>query len=101
MFGMGREDAVERLNAVLRSFASVRLDGEGACLSIRASAGVAGERRDGVCFELLYRAADEALRGAKASGHRLLPAGTSQKRGSGGIDIAIVEDDEVLAELFR
>ena len=102
MFGMGREDAVERLNAVLRSFASVRLDIEGASLSIRASAGVAQHRRDGVGFELLYRAADEALRTAKASGRgRVLPAGTSQSRGSGGIDIAIVEDDEVLAELFR
>jgi diguanylate cyclase (GGDEF)-like protein len=96
MFGMGREDAVERLNAVLRSFACVRLDIEGASLSIRASAGVAQHRRDGVGFELLYRAADEALRTAKASGRgRVLPASASQSRESGGIDIAIVEDDEV------
>jgi len=76
MLGMRREDAVERLGGVLRSFRAIALEVGGELVTVTASAGVAQHDRDGVGFEALYRAADGALRVAKASGRdRVLPAG--------------------------
>lgn len=101
MLGMRREDAVERLRGVLHDFAATQDDQEGGSATVSSSAGVAEHRRDGLGFEALYRTADAALRVAKVSGAgHVLPAGESRSS-AGGVDIAIVEDDEVLAELLR
>jgi diguanylate cyclase (GGDEF)-like protein len=102
MLGMRREDAVERLGEVLETFGGTPQDVDGALVTVGASAGVAEHKRDGVGFEALYRAADAALRVAKASGRgRVLPAGALPPAVTDAVDIAVVEDDEVLAELLR
>ena len=76
MLGMRREDAVERLSSVLLSFRDTPQEIGGELVTVAASGGVAQHGRDGVGFEALYRAADGALRVAKASGRGLvLPAG--------------------------
>lgn len=81
MLGMCREDAVQRLGGVLQSFRRTSHDMGGEIFTVGASAGVAQHNRDGVGFEALYRAADRALRVAKASGRgRVLPADTHQRR---------------------
>jgi diguanylate cyclase (GGDEF)-like protein len=101
MLGMRREDAVHRLEAVLAALAGTDQQVEGHVLRVGASAGVAEYGRDGDDFEQLYRAADGALRRAKLSGRgRVVAAGTPQS-GDQEVDVAIVEDDEILAELLR
>jgi diguanylate cyclase (GGDEF)-like protein len=102
MLGMRREDAVERLARVLDAFAATPQHVQGESVTVAASAGVAEHKRDGVGFESLYQAADRALRVAKVSGRgRVLPAGVDRSAETNDIDIAIVEDDEILAELLR
>jgi CheY-like chemotaxis protein len=93
---------VERLDSVLRSFRGTPQEVSGELLTVAASAGVAEHNRDGVGFEALYRAADGALRVAKASGRaRVLPAGSRMPRATGEVDTAVAEDGEVLAELLK
>ena len=102
MLGMRREDAVERLGTVLQTFRLTPQDVDGELLTIGASAGVAEHNRDGVGFEALYRAADGALRVAKASGRaRVLPAGAQMPADLGEPDTAVEEDGTVLAELLK
>jgi diguanylate cyclase (GGDEF)-like protein len=102
MLGMRREDAVERLSTVLTGFADTVLEVDNQQLRVGASAGVAQDGVDGSGFEELYRAADAALRVAKTSGRgRVLPAGASAVDQVEAVDVAIVEDDEILAELLR
>jgi PleD family two-component response regulator len=102
MLGMRREDAVERLARVLDAFAAAPQHVQGERVTVAASAGVAEHNRDGVGFESLYQAADRALRVAKVSGRgRVLPAGVDRSADTDEVDIAIVEDDETLAELLR
>ena len=102
MLGMRREDAVERLGGVLQSFRDTPQEMGGELVTVAASAGVAQHDRDGVGFEALYRAADGALRVAKASGRgRVLPAGAHLPRDADEADAAVVDDGEALAELLR
>ena len=102
MLGMRREDAVNRLAGVLQSFRDIPQEISGELLTVAASAGVAQHNRDGVGFEALYRAADGALRAAKASGRgRVLPAGPDLPRDAVDADAAIVGNGEVLVELLR
>jgi diguanylate cyclase (GGDEF)-like protein len=99
MLGMRREDAVERLSSVLLSFRDTPQEIGGELVTVAASGGVAQHGRDGVGFEELYRAADGALRVAKASGRGLvLPAGAQPPRDT---DPEGAGDGEVLAELLR
>lgn len=104
MLGMSRGAAVERLREVL---GQLRLDGveldTGRRLSVGVSAGVAQYRDDGTTFAALYRAADQALRSAKAGGRgQVLPAGEVLPGvPQGAVDVAIVEDDDILAEVLR
>jgi len=84
MLGMGREDAVTRLTAVLQALADTTQDVDGQRVIVAASAGVAEQGRDGTGFEELYRAADDALRLAKVSGRgRVVPAGAAPPAGPG------------------
>ena len=102
MLGMRREDAVERLDSVLRSFRAVPLEVGRELLTIGASAGVAQHDRDGLGFEALYRLADGALRVAKASGRgRVLPAGAHLPRDAGEPAAGTVDDGQALAERVR
>jgi len=103
MHGMPGHDALPRLSAILTEFRDVGVDiGDGLLLNVGASAGVAEHGCDGRGFAELYRAADAALLAAKASGRgRVLAAGRVSEAGSLHVDVAIVDDDEVLAELLR
>jgi len=98
MLGMGREEAVTRLAGVLQAFTDTPQNVDGERVSVGASAGVAEQDRDGSGFEELYRAADDALRVAKATGRgRVVPAGAAPPAGPApelGHD-AIVEDGPV------
>jgi hypothetical protein len=100
MLGMRREDAVERLSSVLLSFRDTPQEIGGELVTVAASGGVAQHGRDGVGFAALYRAADGALRVAKASGRgRVLPAG-AQPTPDAEPDLAAVGDG-ALAERLR
>jgi diguanylate cyclase (GGDEF)-like protein len=101
MLGMRREDAVERLSSVLSSFRDTPQEIGGELVTVAASGGVAQHGRDGVGFEALYRAADGALRVAKASGRgQVLPAGAQLPRDAEP-EVTVAGDGEVLAERLR
>ena len=101
MLGMRRGDAVQRLSAVLRSLAKQEMTIDEHRVLVGASAGVAEYRQDGVEFEALYRAADAALRVAKAAGRGLVLSAGAEAPDRREVDVAIVDDDEVLGELLR
>jgi diguanylate cyclase (GGDEF)-like protein len=101
MLGMRRDDAVQRLSAVLGALARHEMSIDEHRVLVGASAGVAEYQRDGVEFEALYRAADAALRVAKAAGRGLVLSAGAQAPDRREVDVAIVEDDEVLGELLR
>lgn len=101
MLGMRREDAVQRLGAILAALAGTEQQVEGHVLRVGACAGIAEYGRDGDDFEQLYRAADGALRRAKMSGRGRVVAAGAPWSGGEEVDVAIVEDDEILAELLR
>jgi diguanylate cyclase (GGDEF)-like protein len=101
MLGMRPEDAVQRLSAVLRSLARHEMAIDEHRVVVGASAGVAEYQRDGVDFEALYRAADAALRVAKAAGRGMVLSARAEPPDRREVDVAIVEDDEVLGELLQ
>lgn len=101
MLGIRRDDAVQRLTVVLMSLAGKEMVIDGQPVMIGASAGVAEYRQDGVDFEALYRAADTALRVAKAAGRGIVLGAGAPAPERREVDVAIVEDDEVLGELLR
>jgi diguanylate cyclase (GGDEF)-like protein len=101
MLGIRRDDAVQRLSVVLTSLAGKEMVIDGQRVMIGASAGVAEYRKDGLDFEALYRAADTALRVAKAAGRGIVLAAGAPAPERREVDVAIVEDDEVLGELLR
>ena len=100
MYGMSREDGVQRVAEALEAMRREDFRPEGITSPVTFSAGVAQFPEDGVDLRGLYRAADEALYTAKAAGRdRVLPAGrTRGPRGS--VDVVVVEDDDALAELL-
>jgi CheY-like chemotaxis protein len=103
MLGMRRWEGVDRVAEVLAAFhnAGVDIGGE-VWVNVSASAGVAEHRHDGIGFAELYRAADAALLAAKASGRGgVLAAGNASSDELRHVDVVIVEDDDVLAELLR
>lgn len=104
LYGMTRADGVRRvvdsLHAVCNE-AMVAPDGQSFRVSF--SAGVSEYKLDGVALGELYRRADEILYVAKALGRgRVLPAGQQPEiiAEDTSVDIMLVEDDDIVAELL-
>lgn len=104
LYGMTRADGVRRVSdllAAVRDEALVTPDGQS--FGVSFSGGVSEYKFDGDGLRDLYQRADEALYVAKALGReRVLPAGQQPElRGDGpSVDVVVVEDDDVVAELL-
>ena len=100
MFGMTRGDGVERLAQVLEELRAQRFsDGQGGWFGVTFSGGIAQYPDDGADLRSLYRAADSAVRRAKAAGgDRVVPVGWSTEGWT--TDVVLVEDDEALAAIL-
>ena len=83
MYGMSKEDGVQRLAELLEGFRGERFAaGDGGHFSTSFSAGVAQYPEDGTDLQSLYKAADVAVQQAKAAGRDRCfpPAGTPTAR---------------------
>jgi diguanylate cyclase (GGDEF)-like protein len=101
MYGMSRQDGVQRVAEALEAFRQEDFGPHGVLLALSFSAGVAEYPEDGAGLHALYRAADGALYQAKAAGRdRVLPVGWQPARAAGSVDVVVVEDDPLLAELL-
>jgi diguanylate cyclase (GGDEF)-like protein len=101
MYGMTRNNGVQRLAEVLEAFRQEEFDAEGRRFHVTFSAGIAQYPNDGSDLQQLYRVADEALYKAKSSGRdRVLPAGWRETEGEEAADIVVVDDDAALSELL-
>jgi len=100
MYGMTTVDARQRLGDFVELVRGQRFH-QGR-IAITLSAGVAQYPADGAGVEQLYRAADTAVRAAKAEGRdRVVPAGRGPQDGPAVVDVVIVEDDVVLGRLLE
>jgi diguanylate cyclase (GGDEF)-like protein len=111
MYDTSREDAVRRVAELLEAFrAETFFVDDGSPFTAAFSAGVAQYPEDGADVESVYRSADRALYRAKSEGRgRVRPAGGSPTGTAAAgatvvaatvVDVALVEDDEVLAPLI-
>jgi diguanylate cyclase (GGDEF)-like protein len=104
MYGMEKDDGVQRLAAALertREEAFFGPDGTG--FHVTFSGGVSQFPPDGAELQALYLAADAALYQAKAAGRdRVLPAGWTPDHPEAAevLDVLLVEDDDALARLL-
>lgn len=102
MLGLRREEGAARLEGVLAALRDTVHHLEGHTLQVSASAGVAQYGVDGAGLEAVHRAAKAALRAAKTAGRgAAVPSGLADAWDGESVDVAIVEDDEILAELLR
>jgi diguanylate cyclase (GGDEF)-like protein len=104
MYGMDKDDAVQRLEAVLEQLRAEPFEMAGAePLRVSFSAGIAQFPVDGADLPALYRVADATLYQAKEAGRsRVLPAGWTPERPdpAAQVDVVVVEDDPALARLL-
>lgn len=106
MYGMTRDDGVQRVAELLEKWRQeVFTPAAGTPFTLSFSAGVAQYAVDGTDVESLYRSADLALYQAKAQGRdRVVAAGSDHPDptdlGVSVVDVALVEDDEVIATLI-
>ena len=104
MYGMTKEDGVERLSQLLESMRrEVFTDTGGIQYQVSCSAGVAEYPANGIDLPALSRSAHQALTQAKSQGPNLvLPAGwlPGQKALAQKVDVLLVDDDETLASLL-
>jgi diguanylate cyclase (GGDEF)-like protein len=95
MLGLGSHDARDRVGAVLEELRGADVAGR----RVTSSAGLAEFPVDGEEVDALVEAAGDARRAAQgAGGDRLEIAAGGADRDQ--VDVALVEDDEVLAELL-
>jgi diguanylate cyclase (GGDEF)-like protein len=100
MYGMSREDGVQRVAETLEALRREDFSAEGINRPVTFSAGVALFPDDGEDLRALYRAADDALYQAKAAGCDRVVAAGQTSTPSGAVDLVVVEDDEVVADLL-
>lgn len=101
MYGMTRSDAVARIATVLEDFRAVTFATPEGAVSVSFSAGVAELGDDGLDLQRLSQAAAGAVRKSKATGgERVLGAGWTDEDNSQVVDVVLIEDDEVLAEVL-
>ena len=104
MYGLTKEDGVERLSQLLESMQrEVFTDAEGIQYQVSCSAGVAEYPANGLDLPALSLSAHQALMQAKSQGsNRVLPAGwvPGQEGLLQKVDVLLVDDDETLASLL-
>lgn len=102
MFGLTRADGVQHLAEGLEAFRALGGTEPGAPeIGGAFSAGVASLPGDGDGLEVLSAAAQNALMAAVAGGgDRVVPAGWNADADPTLLDVAVVEDDPVVAELL-
>lgn len=104
MHGVTKEVATERLRQRLQRIGEEGFAlADGSRIGPRFSAGTASYPKDGSELESLTHAAEETLRAAIAAGDaRVVAAGWSPDgRAMRSVDVLIVEDDPIVAELLR
>ena len=102
MYGLTRQDGVQRVAEALEAFRAENFTAEGVPEPVTFSAGVAQFPDDGRDVAALYRAADRALYQAKESGRdRVLAAGAALEQATDSVDVVVVEDDPALVELLE
>ena len=100
MYAMALDDARQRLGDFIEQLREQRF--HGGRIAVTLSIGVAQCPLHAAGLDELYRAADAALYLAKAEGRdRVVPAGRGPDEGPATVDVAIVEDDAVLARLLE
>jgi diguanylate cyclase (GGDEF)-like protein len=101
-FGLEKQALVGRLNDVLAALRTDGIPAGAGLLSLSFSAGVAGFPADGTDLPALYRAAEAALYQAKELGRDQVVAARSgsERDSQEDVDLVLVEDDPVLAELL-
>ncbi|HEX2201833.1 MAG TPA: response regulator, partial [Longimicrobium sp.] len=104
MYGMEKDDGVQRLAEALEMMREERFhDPDGCVFDVTFSAGVSQYPMDGADLQALYRGADAAMYQAKDAGrNRVLPAGWSPEQPDAAriVDVLVVEDDPALARLL-
>ena len=101
MYGMAREDGVQRIAEFLEAFREEEFHSGADSFRLTFSAGVAQFPDDGEDVERLYDAADLALYHAKSAGRdRVVAAGRGHEQPADRIDVVIVEDDALVGELL-
>jgi diguanylate cyclase (GGDEF)-like protein len=98
MYGMRREDAAQRLRALLDSLQRERFQvPDGPRIEITFSAGIAQYPDDGLTAHALYLVADRALYAAKAAGKSQVHSASRKAKtpvpDHGDWDVVLVEDD--------
>jgi diguanylate cyclase (GGDEF)-like protein len=100
MLGLDRDAAAERLTRVLQALTTTDPDHTD-LPAVGACAGVAESGRDGAEFAGLFRQADRALQRGRHAGPGTVAVPGETPAPAEVVDLVIVEDDEVLAELLR
>ncbi len=104
LYGMTRTDGVRRVSELLAAVCDeVMVTPDRQSFRVSFSGGVSEYKVDGDGLRDLYQRADEALYVAKALGReRVLPAGQQPERHDDdpSVDVVVVEDDDVVAELL-
>jgi diguanylate cyclase (GGDEF)-like protein len=99
MYGMARQDGVNRLAEILKRFSDEPFQGPDGTFRVSFSAGVAQFPLDGRDPDAILAAADEALYSAKAAGRAQVLA-AERRAPSERVDVVCVEDDQALVELL-
>lgn len=101
LYGAERDQGAALLRRVLAAVAREPIPLETGSLTVTFSAGVAAFPADGSDLDAVVAAAEQALVAAKeAGGAAVLEVGAATPGGTELLDVALVEDDRILAELL-